>query len=385
MWGNYVVRNIVLAVSLLVIVLFAANLLLNLFTRHNKHVEVPDFMNMTLDEALAASRGDKLRIEVNDSLYVPAFDPGVILEQRPAAGTEVKPGRRIYVTVNSSQQRMIDVPYVAGYSLRQAKNILETAGLEIEKLVYVDDIATNNVLEQRVGSEVVAADNRVQARVGSGVVLTVGRAPGADLVSVPRVVGLPLREAKSRIWEAGLNVAGVTLAEDIDRMNLRQARVYLQQPDQGHRVVLGTGISIALSLDSLTVASGVSRSDRYGNRVAAREQALRDSLAAEGYSGDELQEEMDWIIRQRGDVKRKMPSCVRWKSTAERYGMTTRASFSNSGTANACARYVCADAERRLPGNGAACRFGIKGFVRGGECRNGICWGGTGGAGGAAG
>ena len=47
MWGNYVVRNIVLAVSLLVIVLFAANLLLNLFTRHNKHVEVPDFMNMT--------------------------------------------------------------------------------------------------------------------------------------------------------------------------------------------------------------------------------------------------------------------------------------------------------------------------------------------------
>ena len=110
-------------------------------------------------------------------------------------------------------------------------------------------------------------------------------------------VGLPLREAKSRIWEAGLNVAGVTLAEDIDRMNLRQARVYLQQPDQGHRVVLGTGISIALSLDSLTVASGVSRSDRYGNRVAAREQALRDSLAAEGYSGDELQEEMDWIIR----------------------------------------------------------------------------------------
>ena len=57
--------------KLLVIVLFAANLLLNLFTRHNKHVEVPDFMNMTLDEALAASRGDKLRIEVNDSLYVP--------------------------------------------------------------------------------------------------------------------------------------------------------------------------------------------------------------------------------------------------------------------------------------------------------------------------
>ena len=36
---------------------------------------------------------------------------------------------------------------------------------------------------------------------------------------------------------------------------------------------------------------------RIGPETDRREQALRDSLAAEGYSGDELQEEMDWIIR----------------------------------------------------------------------------------------
>lgn len=303
-WNNYVVRNVVLAVSLLVIVLFVTNVLLNIFTRHNKYIRVPDFMNMTLDEATALSRGDKLRIELNDSLYVPAFEPGVILEQRPAAGTEVKPGRRIYVTVNSSQQKIIDVPYVAGYSLRQAKNILETAGLEIEKLVYVDDIATNNVLEQRVGTDVVAADRQVKARMGSGVVLTVGRAPGAGLVSVPRVVGLPLREARSRLWEAGLNAGDVAADEGIDRTNMRQARVYGQSPDQGRRVALGTEVSVRLSLDSLTVASGVSASDRYGERVAARERALRDSLSAAGYSGDGLQEELDWIIRiENGDAK----------------------------------------------------------------------------------
>lgn len=303
-WNNYVVRNVVLAVSLLVILLFVANILLNVSTRHNKHVEVPDFLNVTLDEARRMSRKDKLRIEINDSLYVPAFDPGVILEQRPEAGTQVKPGRRIYVTVNSSQQKMTDVPYVAGYSLRQAKNILETAGLEIEKLVYVDDIATNNVLEQRVGGTVVTAANHVEARVGSGVTLTVGRAPDAGLVPVPRVVGLPLREAKSRIWEAGLNVGGAALEEGIDQMNIRDARVYVQTPDQGSRVSLGTGVSIRLSLDSLTVASGISKSDRQGNKAAQRESVLRDSLAAEGYSGERLREELDWIIRvENGEVR----------------------------------------------------------------------------------
>lgn len=318
------VRNVVLAFSLLVILMFVTNILLNLFTRHNRYVHVPDFLNVTLDEALLMSRKDKLRIEINDSLYVPAFDPGVILEQRPAAGTEVKPGRRIYVTVNSSQQKMTEVPYVAGYSLRQAKNILETAGLEIENLVYVSDIATNNVLEQRVGTTVVTADNHVEARIGSGVTLTVGKAPDAGLVSVPRVVGLPLREAKSRIWESGLNIGGISLEEEIDQMNIRQARVYAQTPDQGSRVGLGTGVSIKLSLDSLTVASGVSQSDRQGNKAARRESAIRDSLSAAGYSGERLREELDWIMRvENGEVRPqdRMPEELIMRSL-EDYGET---------------------------------------------------------------
>lgn len=296
-WNNYVVRNVVLALSVLVIALFLVNILLNVFTRHNRYIAVPEFLNLTLDEATRLSRQDKLRIEINDSLYVPAFDPGVILEQRPSAGTQVKPGRRIYVTINSSQQKMTEVPYVAGYSLRQAKNILETAGLEIDNLVYVSDIATNNVLEQRVGAVTMTADSRVQARIGSGVTLTVGKAPAAGPVAVPRVVGLPLREAKSRIWEAGLNIGGISLEDGIDQMNMRQARVYSQSPDQGRRVELGTGVSIRLSLDSLTVAAGVSKSDKQGNMTAARESAIRDSLAATGYSGSRLQEELDWIIK----------------------------------------------------------------------------------------
>lgn len=304
-WHNYVVRNIVLAVSLLVIVLFLANMLLNIFTRHNKHVEVPDFSEMTMEEARAMSKGDGLRIEVNDSLYVASLEPGVILDQKPAAGTDVKPGRCIYVTVNSSQQKMIDVPYVAGYSLRQAKNILETAGLEIERLVYVDDIATNNVLEQRVGNNVVKADGTVRARMGSGVVLTVGCAPGTAPVPVPRVVGLSLREAKSRLWDAGLNVGKVSRDREIDRSRMRYARVYAQQPERVDSVALGTPVSISISADSLVIANGLARSEQYvAERLrekSVRDSMLRaqrmfeDSLRREGFMIDE---NSDWGPRQ---------------------------------------------------------------------------------------
>lgn len=300
--NNYIVRNVVLAISLLVIVLFVINLCLNVFTRHNRHIDVPDFVDMSFRDARRMA-GRKLILEINDSLFVAHVEPGTILEQRPAAGTAVKPGRRVYVTINSSQQKMTDVPYVTGYSLRQAVNILETAGLGIEKLVYVEDIATNNVLDERVDGKVVRSGSSVKAPVGSGVTLTVGKSQQGATVVMPRVVGLPLRDACSRLWEAGINIRSIKQDDNVDQANLSRARVYRQTPEQGRRVELGTQATISLSLDSMTVAGGVANSDRSGNAAAVRERKLRDSLASEGFSGDNLEDELDWLLRvENGDV-----------------------------------------------------------------------------------
>ena len=67
---------------------------------------------------------------------------------------------------------------------------------------------------------------------------------------------------------------------------------------------------------------------RIGPETDRREQALRDSLAAEGYSGDELQEEMDWIIRiENGEAtpaerRRKEEDAI--VRSLEEYGGTVR-------------------------------------------------------------
>ena len=111
--GNVWIRNIVFAVSLLIICVFLVQIMLSVFTRHNRYKDVPDFKGVQLVEAERAAHQHRLRIEVNDSLYVPAYDGGIVLEQKPAAGTKVKSGRRIFVTVNSYHQKMVTVPYVA--------------------------------------------------------------------------------------------------------------------------------------------------------------------------------------------------------------------------------------------------------------------------------
>ena len=153
-----------------------------------------------------------------------------MLDQLPERGVEVKPGRTVYITINAFRQKQVPVPYVAGRSLRQAKNMLEIAGLEIERLVYRPDIATNYVLEEYCDNRPVRPESKIEAEAGSGVTLYVGVQEGDSLTIVPQVIGVTLRQAKSRLWELGLNVGRIAFDEGIDLINQKDARVYIQTP-----------------------------------------------------------------------------------------------------------------------------------------------------------
>ncbi|MDD3108536.1 MAG: PASTA domain-containing protein [Alistipes sp.] len=271
---NVITRNLVLAGCGLIVFVCVVNLLLNLFTRHGQVRQVPNLSGMTVEEALHAGDKASLRIEVNDSLYVPSFPGGVILEQTPAEGAQVKSGRRIFVTINSFHQKRVVVPYVTGYSLRQAKNNIETAGLEIKELIYREDIATNNVLEERCNGKLITRGSKIEAEMGSGVTLVVGEA-GATSQKVPKTVGFSIREAKSRLWELGFNVGKITRDKGITPMNEHEAKVYVQQPTAGRMCPLGTRVDLSVTLDEQKLKQGHSDSDR-AERAAAK--ALADSL-----------------------------------------------------------------------------------------------------------
>lgn len=299
---NVILKNVILAISAILVFVFVVSILLNLFTRHNRSNEVPDFSGLNMHEAEKAARhAGSLRIEVNDSLYVPAYEGGIILDQLPKPGTHVKSGRRIFVTVNSYKQKMVRIPYVTGYSLRQAKNNLEVVGLEIDKLVFKPDIANNNVLEQLYNGKVILRGSTLEAEQGSGVTLVVGL--GADQPSpvVPKLVGFPLSEAKSRIWGAGLNVGNVEFDPDITLLNRNEAKVYVQAPEQGSRAAAGTAVTLKLSLDGEKVVSGSDASDKAAKRMIPlrqaedrqREQELEAAAAAaaQEMAGEEGAEE----------------------------------------------------------------------------------------------
>ena len=274
--GDVITRNLVLAACAVIVFVFVVSQLLNLFTRHGQVKVVPDFSGMTVEEALRAGRNASLRIEINDSLYVPAYPGGVILEQNPASGARVKSGRHIFVTINSFHQKKVEIPYVTGFSLRQAKNNIEMAGLEIKELIY-----RNNVLEERYEGKAIRPGSKVEAEIGSGITLVVGKAEDAPLQQVPKLVGFSLREAKSRLWEAGFNVGKISGDDEINALNEREAKVYRQTPATGSRQPLGTTVRLSITRDEKKLEDGHKTSDRDA-RAAAKawaesEETTRDA------------------------------------------------------------------------------------------------------------
>lgn len=285
--GNVLLRNLVMALCLGIILYFVVNLILGIYTRHGQKFIVPSMIGHTVSEAQNMGVQGDLVLEVIDSLYMPKQKPGMILDQSPKPGMGVKKGRRVFLTVNAFRPRTDVIPYVTGYSLRQAKNMLETKGFEIEKLVYRSDMATNNVLDELYKGKSVTQGSRTEAELGSGITLVVGVNHSSPLPRIPKVIGLTLREAKSRLWEVGLNVGNVKYDSGINGSEIEDARVYRQEPNQQSRTDFGGSISLWLTLDTQKVASSSKSSDAAARNYATDEEETEAEAAMEE-GADEL-------------------------------------------------------------------------------------------------
>ena len=146
--SNWIVKNILIAISIVVVLIVGSMIFLNVFTKHNQELTVPDLANLTVEEAQMVAAGAGMRVEVTDSAFVKRMKRGAVYRQNPVPGSKVKEGRRISLTINAVNPRQITMPDLIGYSTRQAKAELLSRGLVLGSLIYVQDMATNNVLKQ---------------------------------------------------------------------------------------------------------------------------------------------------------------------------------------------------------------------------------------------
>ena len=245
--GNWIVRNLLLAALLIVGLLLFAQVGLGLITRHNRTVTVPDFTNMTVAEAQELARAGHVGVKVTDSVFVRRLGAGLVYRQSPKAGSTVKKGRSIFLTINSIVPRKVVMPNLIGYSLNEARAELNNRGLSLGKLNYTQDIATNNVLRQTVRGRNVRAGDLVVS--GSDVDLTLGLSSDERPTVVPRVIGQKYISAVDALHDRYLNVGRVRFDSGIRTYADSVNAVVYQQDGLGQTRTYGSSINLYLTLD----------------------------------------------------------------------------------------------------------------------------------------
>ncbi len=145
--NKYFWLNIAAMLLLAVAGAVAAFSWLDSYTRHGKSVEVPDIQGMPLNEAAIILGSSRLKYSVSDSSYIKGMPPGRVLQCIPAAGSRVKEGRTIYLTISSRQTPLVKVPDVIdNSSLREAEARLLAARFKIGPTEFVANAAQDWVI-----------------------------------------------------------------------------------------------------------------------------------------------------------------------------------------------------------------------------------------------
>ena len=113
-----------------VIIVVLALVWMNFFTRHGSSVEIPDIYGLPADEAVQLLDKANLRYEVIDSVYTTEVPKGAVYDLTPKAGSRVKAGRIIFLTLNASYPRNGVIPSLVDVSERQARARLVSLGFE---------------------------------------------------------------------------------------------------------------------------------------------------------------------------------------------------------------------------------------------------------------
>lgn len=177
-----------------------------------KNVQIPNLLNLTMEEAKQEAEKAKLKLEIVEEKYDVEIEEGKIISQEPPyqQNYTVKEGSTIKLIMSKGQEIVI-VPKVIGNKKDEAINLLKEKGLEVRvEEEYNDEIEAGIVVKQSL-------DENAETFAGSEIVVTVSL--GIEQVEVPDLLGKTETEAKKIITDAKLKWKETTKVKDSSKPN----------------------------------------------------------------------------------------------------------------------------------------------------------------------
>lgn len=197
-------------------------------------IAVPDVKGKTLVEAEAILKDNNLDFTLKEE-FDAKVPTGTVIKQSPGAGSHVKAGRKIQLTVSKGAEPGV-VPDLKGKNLAEATEMLHAAKLAVGKVIvqYKEGAAQGAVLSQDI-----EAGKKVAA--GTKVDLVVNISKGQSVV--PDLKGLTLSDARERLSSMGLMVGSVTTKED----SAPKGTVIGAEPEFGKVLSEGSVVTLIVS------------------------------------------------------------------------------------------------------------------------------------------
>ncbi len=241
-------------INLILMALVTAGLLLilhyslNSFTQHGISVDVPDLSGMALTEVETKLEEVQLQYAIIDSAeYDPGFARGAVISQYPEAGSEVKYGREIKLTINPFFPRKVELPDLLEKTKRRAIYDLESKGFKIGELQYVPYIGKDVVIDVKIKERSLMPGTKLKK--GTVVDLVLGMGLSDELVRSPYLRWKTLEEAEDYLKMRSFNLGSVIYDEEIT--DTAAALVYRQNPAPSleETIRMGREIDIWLTND----------------------------------------------------------------------------------------------------------------------------------------
>lgn len=208
--------------------------LMDAYTLHDSSVKVPDFKGLYAKDLDKFVEDYSVSYKIIDSTSTGEEAKGTIVKQEPDAGSIVKVGRVIYLTVKAMQNEQVKMPNLKDLAINNAIERLEASGLKLGRKIPIEDPETK--IEKGSESPVKRQLYRNQ-EIKSGTLIDKGSAidieyiknAEGDLILVPDLTGLLVSEARNELQTLGLSIGSVF--SDNSMVDSLRAKIYRQYPE----------------------------------------------------------------------------------------------------------------------------------------------------------
>lgn len=211
------------------------------------NVSVPDFTNMTVDEARRLAEKKSLLISDEDIEYSisDTVEEGKVVTQTPLKGTLVEKKSNVKIVISiGARGGDIAVPDLLNKTRTEALELINERGLKVTVIEETSKtVPAGNVIRQTpIAGTKLFSDDYVTIYVSKGINGELDENK-KDMREVPYILGIDMESARNKLTEAGLILGSVSISTS----NEAEGTIISQSVASGTDVVAGSSVSIVIS------------------------------------------------------------------------------------------------------------------------------------------